>query len=101
MRLLAVGHDLSSEQGLLSRHASLGKKQPRRDNFAAVNVSSRNQELRRLCVWMLAYAFSRCRRVNISSALPRIIPAGQSSLTAFGNRQCACAVAADAFDIGT
>ena len=32
---------------------------------------------------------------------PRIIPAGQSSLTAFGKRQCACAwpVAADDFDI--
>jgi hypothetical protein len=52
---------------------------------------------------MPAYAFSRCRGVDICSALPRIIPAGQSSLTAFGKRQCPCAwpAAADLFDIGT
>ncbi len=34
------GHDLSGEQCLLWRPASLGKKQPRRDNFAAVSMSS-------------------------------------------------------------
>ena len=38
---------------------------------------------------MLAYAFSRCRRVNMRSALPRIIPAGQSSLVGLGKRECA------------
>jgi hypothetical protein len=52
---------------------------------------------------MPVYAFSRCRSVDISSALPKIIPAGQSSLIALGKRQRACAwpVAADVFDIGT
>jgi len=50
MRHSAVGYDLSSEPCLLSRPASLGKNQPRRDNFSAANVPAWNRRLGTLCV---------------------------------------------------
>jgi len=38
MRPLAVGRDLPTERCLVSRPASFGKNQPRRDNFSAASV---------------------------------------------------------------